>query len=96
VTRKACLEGLVNKERIICEKLRKLGYAREKRIWLYGEEFELISDPIPDGDGFAVDGIVRRSGDQRRIKVPLSLVVTIRRELTTLENRVSLENKSVA
>jgi hypothetical protein len=79
----------VNKERIICEKLRKLGYARQRHIRLYGEEFDLISNPIPDGDGFAVDGIASKSGDQRRIRVPLSIVVTIRRELAVLENKIA-------
>jgi hypothetical protein len=79
----------VNKEKFICEKLRKLGYARQRHIRLYGEEFDLISNPIPDGDGFAVDGIASQSGARRRIRVPLSLVVTIRQELTTLENKIA-------
>jgi hypothetical protein len=79
---------LVNKENFICEKLRRLGYARERRIRLYGEEFRLVSNPKPDGDGFAIDGIASSSGNQRRIRVPLSIVVTIRQELAALENRI--------
>jgi len=79
----------VNKERFICDKLRKMGYAQERNIRLYGEEFHLVSNPTPDGEGFAVDGIARRSGDRRRIGVPLSLVVTIRQELKVLENKAS-------
>ena len=65
----------------ICEKLRKLGYARARHMRLYGEEFYLISDPIPDGDGFAVKGIARRSGKSRYIRIPLSTVHTLRREV---------------
>jgi hypothetical protein len=42
---------------IICRRLQALGYAREKQIKLYGEEFHLVPNPIPDGDGFAVEGI---------------------------------------
>ena len=66
---------------VICEKLRKLGYSRARHMRLYGEEFYLISDPIPDGDGFAVKGIARRSGKSRYIRIPLSTVHTLRREV---------------
>jgi hypothetical protein len=69
-----------------------MGYAEERRIRLYGEEFRLVSNPVPDGDGFSVDGIARLSGDQRRIRVPLSLVVTIRREIEVLESKAELED----
>jgi hypothetical protein len=86
----------VNKEIFICDRLRKLGFARERRIRLYGEEFRLVSNPTPDGDGFAVDGIARGSDDQRRIRVPLSLVVTIRHELEALENQTRSERKIAA
>jgi hypothetical protein len=70
-----------DKRQIICEKLQELGYAREKHIRLYGEEFHLVSNPIPDGDGFAVEGITRKSGNIRRMRIPLSLVHTLRKEL---------------
>jgi hypothetical protein len=70
-----------DRRQIICEKLQELGYAREKHIRLYGEEFHLVSNPIPDGDGFAVEGINRKSGNIRRMRIPLSLVHTLRKEL---------------
>jgi hypothetical protein len=70
-----------DKRQIICEKLQELGYAREKHIRLYGEEFHLVSNPIPDGDGFAGEGITRKSGNLRRMRIPLSLVYTLRKEL---------------
>ena len=65
----------------ICERLQELGFAREKHIKLYGEELHLISNPVPDGDGFAVEGITRRSGNVKRLRIPLSLVHTLRKEL---------------
>jgi hypothetical protein len=71
-----------DKQLVICHKLRELGYASARHVRLYGEEFHLISDPIPDGDGFAVEGIARRSGKSRHIRIPLTLVHTLRRELT--------------
>lgn len=65
----------------ICNRLQELGYAREKQIKLYGEEFQLVSNPVPDGDGFAVEGIARRSGNLTRMRIPLSIVCTLRKEL---------------
>jgi hypothetical protein len=74
---------------VICERLIELGYAQERHIRLYGEEFYLLSNPIPDGDGFSIDGVARRSGSHRRIRVPLSIVVTIQRQLAALENQIA-------
>jgi hypothetical protein len=71
-----------DKQLVICERLRELGYASERHVRLYGEQFYLISDPIPEGDGFAVEGIARGSGKSRCIRIPLSIVHTLRRELT--------------
>jgi hypothetical protein len=66
---------------IICAKLQKLGYAREKHIRLYGEEFHLVSNPVPDGDGFAIEGLTSTSGNIRRMRIPLSLIQTLRKDL---------------
>lgn len=71
-----------DKQRALCEKLRKLGYARARHVRLYGEDFHLISDPFPEGDGFVVEGIARRSGRSRVVRIPLSTVHTLQRELT--------------
>jgi len=71
-----------DKQFVICARLRELGYASKRHIRLYGEEFHLISDPIPEGDGFAVEGIARKSGKSRYIRIPLSVVHTLRQELT--------------
>ncbi len=70
------------KSQSICERLQGLGYEQKKHIKLYGEEFELISNPVPDGDGFSVEGVARRSGKLRRMRIPLSLVCTVEKELS--------------
>jgi hypothetical protein len=70
-----------DKQFVICEKLRGLGYACERQVRLYGEEFHLVSDPFPDGDGFVVEGIARKSGKSRFVRIPLSIVHTLRQEL---------------
>jgi hypothetical protein len=70
-----------DKRRTICERLQQLGYAREKYIRLYGEEFHLVSNPIPDGDGYSVEGTTGESASIRRMRIPLSLIHTLRKEL---------------
>ncbi len=72
-------------EVLICERLKKFGYSQERQIRLYGEEFHLMSNPFPDGNSFAVEGIARSSGQLKRMRIPLSLVQTLRRELALLE-----------
>jgi hypothetical protein len=71
-----------DKQLVICERLRELGYASERHVRLYGEQFYLVSDPVPEGDGFAVEGIARGTGKSRYIRIPLSIVHTLRQELT--------------
>lgn len=70
---------------LICERLRKFGYSSSRHIRLYGEEFDLVSNPFPDGNTFAVEGVARSSGEVRRMRIPLSLVQTLRRELALRE-----------
>ena len=38
----------------VCDHVKHLGYATSGRIRLYGEEFEVVSDPFPENDGIAV------------------------------------------
>jgi hypothetical protein len=68
-------------QQIICARLQELGFAREKHIKLYGEEFELVSNPVPDGNGFAVKGLTSGSNKVRRVRIPLTLVQTAHKEL---------------
>ena len=71
-----------DRQLVICATLRELCYASQRHIRLYGEDFLLVSNPVPDGDGFAVEGIVGASATLRRIRIPLPVVHTLRQELT--------------
>ena len=37
-----------------CERIKQLGYAASRRIRIYGEEFELLSDPFPQANRIAI------------------------------------------
>ena len=56
----------------LCDRLKRLGYAPNIQVKLYGAVFELISDPIVVSDRLVyVDGIEKKSGERRRIRIPL-------------------------
>lgn len=59
----------------LCERLKRLGFAQENRMRLYGQEFDLVSDPfIVENDVVFVDAIERKSRIQRRVRIPLPIV----------------------
>lgn len=56
----------------LCERLKRLGYAPNIQMKLYGAVFELISDPIIESEKVVfIDGIDKKSGERRRIRIPL-------------------------
>jgi hypothetical protein len=59
----------------LCETLKRLGYARNNQVRLYGEVFDLVSDPIRVGDGIVfVDALEQKSGQLRRVGIPRAIV----------------------
>jgi hypothetical protein len=56
----------INRDDEVFERLKALGYEHRKRIKMYGEEFDLTSNPVADGGGFAIEAISRKSGKARR------------------------------
>ena len=56
----------------LCDRLKRLGYAPRIQVKLYGAIFELVSDPIVVSERLVfVDGIEKKSGERRRIRIPL-------------------------
>jgi hypothetical protein len=47
----------------ICARVKHLGYAASQRIRIYGEEFDVVSDPFPEANGIAIR--VKRRGESR-------------------------------
>jgi hypothetical protein len=58
----------------LCERLKQLGYARQKTIRLYGEIFELQSDPLPEGQDFVVHARSTKTYHVRAVKIPRFIV----------------------
>jgi len=52
-----------------------MGFTQGNQLKLYGEEFELLSEPIVMGDNLVlVDTIEKKSGRLRRVRIPLPVV----------------------
>ena len=57
------------------EKLKNLGFAHGNRMRLYGEIFEMASEPIIVTESLVlVDAIETRSGSHRRLRIPLPIL----------------------
>lgn len=66
----------------VCDKLKHLGYSRKRRIRMYGEEFDLTSDPRFVQDHLVVvDAVKTSSGNPQLVGIPLMVVQMVEQEL---------------
>lgn len=83
------MEIIRNRNSELCERLKTLGYEYQKRIRIYGEEFDLTSNPVAEGDGFAIEAVSRKSGEARKLPIPLSVVQMITNDLGATSRRAA-------
>jgi hypothetical protein len=71
-----------NQPDTLCEAIKRLGYGQNNQVRLYGEVFDLVSDPVSVGENLVfVDALERGSGRVRRVRIPATIVQTARRRL---------------
>ena len=58
-----------------CTRIKDLGYIAGKRLNLYGEHFQMISDPFTEEDGVAVQVVSEDNPTVRTIRLPVSILV---------------------
>jgi len=63
----------------ICDRLKELGYAQSKRIRIYGQEFEVVSNPFPQGRGIAVQAQPKGTKLTRVLQLPLPILQMVNR-----------------
>lgn len=68
----------------ICAHVKHLGYATAMHIRLYGEEFELVSDPFPEADGIAVRVTTRKDSRIRILRIPVTVLQIAKRRKVRL------------
>ena len=59
----------------MCEKLKRLGYGQNSQIKLYGDKYDVTSDPLVIADHLVVvDAVETKSGRARRVRIPLNVL----------------------
>jgi hypothetical protein len=58
----------------ICTHVKHLGYATSQRIRLYGEEFQVVSDPFPEANGVAVHVTTKKDSRIRVLRIPATVL----------------------
>jgi len=58
-----------------CQRIMALGYVAGKRVNLYGQYFEIASDPFVDGDWVAVRVTSQNDPTIQTIRLPISILV---------------------
>jgi len=64
----------------MCVRLKDLGYSQSKQIRIYGQEFVVISNPFPEGNGIAVRAVSKRETVERIVQIPLPVLQTLRKK----------------
>jgi hypothetical protein len=62
----------------ICASVKRLGYGVSQSVRLYGEEFEVISDPFPESGGIAVNVKTKKSDVTRVVQLPATVLQSVR------------------
>ena len=62
----------------VCASVKRLGYSARQRIRLYGEEFEVISDPFPEADGIAVHVKTEKDTGIRVVRLPATVLQCVK------------------
>jgi len=58
-----------------CQRIMDLGYVAGKTVNLYGEHFEIASDPFVDGNWVAIRVIGENDPTIQTIRLPVSILV---------------------
>jgi len=68
----------------VCRRLRQMGFVSGKTLKLYGDIFDLESNPAPQGSQYVVEAISHRSGILRRILLPMPITALIEHEFDVM------------
>ena len=58
-----------------CVRIKDLGYGSSHQIRMYGQQFEIVSDPVPDGNGVSVQVTSTAEPAKRTLRLPTSILV---------------------
>jgi len=64
----------INSVEEACTRIRQLGYVACRRVRIYCEEFELLSDPFPQADQIAIRAKAKGDSRVRMLRLPVTIV----------------------
>jgi len=62
----------------ICAGVKRLGFGAKQTVRLYGEEFEVISDPFPEAGGIAVTARTKKNDTVRVVQLPATVLQSVK------------------
>ena len=73
----------INSVEEACARIKQLGYVASRRVRIYGEEFELLSDPFPQADQIAIRAQAKSDSRVRILRLPVTIVQGGRKQEVT-------------
>jgi hypothetical protein len=61
-----------------CSRIKDLGYGIARHVHQYGQRFQIVSDPFPDGVGVAVHAITANDSARRTLRLPVSILLGLK------------------
>jgi len=61
-----------------CVRIKDLGYSSSRHMSMYGQKLEIVSDPVPDGNGVSVQVTSAAEPTKRTMRLPTSLLVGLK------------------
>ncbi len=58
-----------------CARIKDLGYSSSHHMSLYGQKLDIVSDPVPDGNGVSVQVTSEAEPTTRTMRLPTTLLV---------------------
>jgi hypothetical protein len=72
-----------------CVKIKDLGFTSSMHINMYGQRFEIVSEPFDEGDGISVRATSGSDPEIRTLRLPVAILIgRADRFLATQGNRV--------
>jgi hypothetical protein len=66
---------MTEKQVSLCARLKRFGFRKGNQMKLYGQVFEVLSEPIVMTDDFVlVDATDKKTGQSRSVRIPLPIV----------------------
>jgi hypothetical protein len=66
----------------MCAHVKHLGYSTSRHVRLYGEDFEVVSDPFAEADGIAVQVTTKKDSKIRVLQIPATVLQSAKRRRT--------------